>query len=186
MKYTLEFKLDCVDKYKNGIYIDLPEQCLSDHHNFMNHVQDWARIFEKQGAEGLKHSIYNKEWTPKKRFDLVAKVLAGNSIRSVAREAGINPGQLFQWARRYDERGMEGLECHKGRRPKMPITKKRPKLTRPEKEELALLREKNKYLELENLYLKKLDALVSKREAAQSKATRQKRSKRSEEGKKAD
>ena len=46
---------------------------------------------------------------------------------------------------------------------------KKPKLTVSEKEELILLREKNQYLEMENEYLKKLDALVSKREAAEAK-----------------
>ena len=48
------------------------------------------------------------------------------------------------------------------------------KLTKSEKEELILLREKAKYLEMENEYLKKLDALVTKREAAEAKAKKQK------------
>ena len=51
---------------------------------------------------------------------------------------------------------------------------KKTKLSVSEKEELKLLRERNEYLEMENEYLKKLDALVSKREAAEARAKKQK------------
>ena len=51
---------------------------------------------------------------------------------------------------------------------------KKPKLSASEQEELKLLRERNRFLEMENEYLKKLDALVSKREAAETKAKKQK------------
>ena len=47
-------------------------------------------------------------------------------------------------------------------------------LSNNEKAELKALRERNEYLEMENEYLKKLDALVSKREAAEAKAKNQK------------
>ena len=57
-------------------------------------------------------------------------------------------------------------------------SKTNTKLTKSEKEELILLREKNKYLEMENEYLKKLDALVTKREAEETKAKKQKSSKK--------
>mgnify|MGYP002514394576 CR=1 FL=1 len=51
---------------------------------------------------------------------------------------------------------------------------KKSKLSISEQEELKLLRERNEYLEMENEYLKKLDALVSKREAAEARAKKQK------------
>ena len=53
-------------------------------------------------------------------------------------------------------------------------TKKRSKLAISEQEELKLLRERNEYLEMEKEYLKKLDALVSKREAAEAKGKNKK------------
>jgi hypothetical protein len=79
--------------------------------------------------------------------------------------------------RKYNERGMEGLQCKQGRKPKQFVMKtktKKSKLTISEQEELKLLRERNEYLEMENEYLKKLDALVSKREAAEAKVKKQK------------
>ena len=176
MKYSLEFKLDCVDKYKNGDLIVLPTG-LRSRDGFMTHVRAWVQTYNDLGLEGLKRSSRNKEWTPEKRFELVAKVLAGNSINGVATKSHISSGQLYQWVRRYNEKGMDGLQCKKGRPTKQFVMKKKikkPKLSVSEQEELKLLRERNEYLEMENEYLKKLDALVSKREAAEAKVKKQK------------
>ena len=176
MKYSWEFKLDCVNKYKNGQLIDTPSSC-KNRRSFLNHVYSWVKVYDDLGIEGLKHSSSNKDWTPEKRFELVVKVLAGNSITSVAKNSYINSGQLYQWVRKYNERGMDGLQCKKGRPTKQFVMKKKtkkPKLSVSEQEELKLLRERNEYLEMENEYLKKLDALVSKREAAEAKVKKQK------------
>lgn len=176
MKYSWEFKLECVNKYKNGEYIILP-RALMNRRTFMNHVREWVKNYDDLGIDGLKHSSTNKDWTPEKRFELVTKVLAGNSIKFVAKNAHINSGQLYQWVRKYNERGMDGLQCKKGRLTKQLVMKKKTKKTKlsiSEQEELKLLRERNEYLEMENEYLKKLDALVSKREAAEARAKKQK------------
>ena len=181
MKYTLEFKLECIDKYKKGIHIDAPsfaKICERDH--FTDLVVTWVKIYDKFGIDGLKHSQFNRDWTKEDRFKLVAQVLAGKPLRQVAVDNNINPGQLSTWVRKYREAGIDGLELRKGRKPKvsnMP-KKKKVKLAPSEKEELELLRARNEYLEAENAYLKKLDALVSKREAAHPKAKKQKSSKK--------
>ena len=176
MKYSWKYKLECVNKHKNGehiIFVGSPNQ----RRHFMNHVREWIKNYNDLGIDGLKHSSTNKDWTPEKRFELVVKVLAGNSIASVAKNAHINNGQLYQWVRRYNEKGMNGLQCKKGRPTKQIVMKKKTKkskLSVSEQEELKLLRERNEYLEMENEYLKKLDALVSKREAAEARAKKQK------------
>ena len=177
MKYSWEFKLECVDKYKNGEYIATPGKNKKQRNTFMNLVKGWVKSYDDLGVDGLKHSSTNKDWTPEMRFELVAKVLAGNSITSVAKNAHINLGQLYQWVRRYNEKGMDGLQCKKGRPTKQLVMKKKTKKTKlsiSEREELKLLRERNEYLAMENEYLKKLDALVSKREAAEARAKKQK------------
>ncbi len=176
MKYSWEFKLECVNKYKNCEYINIPGSP-GFHHTFMKHVREWVATYDELGVDGLKHSPTNKNWTAEKRFELVAKVLAGNSIQSVSKNAHINNGQLYQWVRRYNEKGIDGLQCKKGRPTKQFVMKKKTKKTKlsvSEQEELKLLRERNEYLEMENEYLKKLDALVSKREAAEARAKKQK------------
>ena len=176
LRYSLKFKLDCVEKYLNGKHISTPGKTKNQRNTFLRHVRCWAKNYKDLGIDGLKHSNTNIEWTQDKRFELVAKVLAGNSITSVAKEAHINDGQLYQWVKKYEEKGIDGLQLRKGRKPNMPNknSKTNTKLTKSEKEELILLREKAKYLEMENEYLKKLDALVTKREAEETKAKRQK------------
>ena len=176
MKYTLEFKLDCIDKYKRGIHIETTGKTKRQRDTFMYQVRVWVQNYDDLGIDGLKHSIINKEWTPQERFALVAQVLAGNSIKAIAIKAHINSGLLYQWVKRYREKGIEGLELQKGRKPKIPTMpkKKKTKLSPSEKEELIFLRARVKYVELENDYLKKLDALVTKREAAHPKAKKQK------------
>ena len=176
MKYSWEFKLECVNKYKNGEYITHPGTS-KQHDSFMQHVRNWVKRYDDLGVDGLKHCNRNKDWTPEERFELVAKVTAGNSIKSVAKNAHISSGLLYQWVRKYNEKGMDGLQCKKGRPTKQFVMKKKTKkskLSVSEKEELKLLRERNEYLEMENEYLKKLDALVSKREAAEAKVKKQK------------
>lgn len=176
MKYSWEYKLECVNKYKNCEYITHPGTPKQRKH-FMNHIRIWTKTYDMLGINGLKHSPTNKDWTPEKRFELVAKVLAGNSLQSVADNAYINSGQLYQWVKRYNEKGIDGLQCKQGRPTKQFVMKKKikkSKLSISEQEELKLLRERNEYLEMENEYLKKLDALVSKREAAEARAKKQK------------
>lgn len=156
--------------------ISVPQFSQASRRAFMMHVRLWVKLYDDLGIKGLKHSPNCKDWTPEKRFDLVSKVLAGNSITSTSKEAHIDSGQLYQWVRRYNERGMDGLQCKKGRPSKGFVMKKRakkPKSSVSEQEEIKLLSERNKYLEMENEYLKKLDALVSKREAAEAKVKKQ-------------
>ena len=118
---------------------------------FLSYVRNWAKRYENLGIDALKHSNANKKWTAAEWFGLVSKVLAGNSINSIAIGANIDSGQLYQWVKKYRERGMDGLECRAGRKPKVPDMQKekKVKLAPPEKEELELLRARNEYLEAE-------------------------------------
>jgi len=177
MKYTLEFKLKCVEEYKKNGRIDFAGTREQRKH-LMIYVREWAVRFDQYGVDGLRHPQTNKRWTSQERFALVAKVIAGGSMRDVAKNGCISYGMLYQWVKRYRERGMEGLECRHGKPPKVPIMpKKETKLTPSEREELEILRARNEYLEAENEYLKKLDALVTEREAARPKARKRKSSK---------
>ena len=185
MKYSYEFKLECVKNYKEGKPNITPIGINSK--NFKNKVRIWARLFDLYGPDGLKHKQFNNDWTAEEKYELVAKVLTGQSILAVAVEAGINEGQLYQWVQKYKQYGLEGLELKgKGRPPKEGIIMTKSKkdkpqdLTKSEKEELILLREKERYLEAENAYLKKLAALTVKKRAESSvKAKKQPSSKNS-------
>ena len=181
MKYDWKFKLKCVEDYKKGEWTEKPDNAKCGDIRFHQKIRVWVRIYDLYGVDGLKHKEVRKDRTAEERYELVARVLAGNSITSAAVEAGIGKGQLYQWVRRYKLYGFDGLKLKKGRKPKGPVMKdeNKPKdLTKSEKEELILLRRQNEYLKAENAYLKKLRALIVQKKAESSlKAKKQESSK---------
>lgn len=157
MKYSNEFKLKSVEMYREGRYPDTPEGISKE--EFHKTIRQWVRMEEASGPEVLKHKNHNKEWTVEERYELVAKVLAGQSIKSVAVSRGINSGLLYQWVRRYKMRGYEGLATmKKGRPSKEPSMKKKElpaELTPSEREEMIRLKAEIEYLRAENAVIKK-------------------------------
>ena len=113
MKYSWEFKLKCVENYKRGIRTPVPENCNTSQKEFCRRVRLWVRVFDIHGIDALKHKTENKVWSAEEKYDLVAKVMAGNSIKSSAIEAGINAGQLYAWINKYKQLEYDGLKCTK-------------------------------------------------------------------------
>ncbi|MDO4734655.1 MAG: helix-turn-helix domain-containing protein [Lachnospiraceae bacterium] len=169
--------------YREGAWPDTPDGISA--RRFRKEIRAWVRIEDANGPEVLKHQSHNKNWTPETRYELVARVLTGNSITSVALEAGINSGTLYQWVRKYKTMGYNGLvDMKKGRQPKDPKMKKinfnNPrKLEESEYEELIRLRAENEYIKAENAVIKKEIALREEKEAARLKAKKQRSSKNS-------
>lgn len=177
VRYSYEYKLECVELYRQGRYPETPAGVSQD--RFRHNIRDWARMEESCGPEVLKHKNFNKVWTPEDKYELVAKVLAGNPQTDVALKAGINPGMLYQWVQKYKIQGYNGLiEQKKGRPCKNSKMKKKEKknpapLTESEREELIRLRAENEYIKAENEVIKKRIALRQEKEAARLKAKKQ-------------
>ncbi len=183
MRYSYEFKRKCVELYYRGEYPQTPDGI--DTGIFHRMIRQWVRIEESCGPDALQPKNQNKEWTPEERFALVARVLVGESIRSVAFSAGINQGQLYQWVRKYKIYGYNGLvSIKKGRKSKNPDmkkvgTRKPPKPNESEYEELIRLRAENELMRAEIEVIKKEIALREEKEAARLKAKKQQSSKNS-------
>ena len=181
MKYSKEYKQECVELYREGRYPETPNGLSNK--RFHETIREWYRIEEAEGAEALAHKSQNKVWTVEEKYELVVKVLAGQSNKSVAIEAGISQGLLYQWVKRYRIEGYEGLAAmKKGRPPKEAPMKKKElpaELTPSEREEMIRLRAENEYLRAENAVIKKEIALREERWAAQLKARKQCSSKNS-------
>lgn len=182
MRYTYEYKLECIKMYRRGEWPETPEGIKE--HNFRIMIRRWVRTEESCGPEALKHKNFNKEWTPEQRLELVMQVLSGKSNKEVAFSHGINDGMLYQWVQKYKAMGYNGLVSMKqGRPPKEPAMKKRVNpapLTESEREELIRLRAENEYIKAENEVIKKRIALRREEFAAQLKAKKQRSSKNSE------
>ena len=181
MRYSYEFKLKCVDLYRQGKWPDTPSGVKEK--TFHDMVRIWARQEAARGTEALQHRNQNRGWTADEKYAYVAKVLAGESYKEIAISAGIDCSLLYQWVRRYKIKGYEGLVAQrKGRPPKEPDMKKKvlpAELTPTEREEMIRLRAENERMRAEIAVIKKEIALREERYAAQLKAKKQRSSKNS-------
>ena len=182
MRYSQEFKLECIKLYRQGIWPETPPGISEK--NFRITVRRWVRLEEANGSDSLKHNPFDKNWTPEEKMELISKVLAGNSNQSVALEAGINSGMLYQWVRKYKTEGYNGLVNMKKGRPCKGHSMRKETNPRPlnesEREELIRLRAENEYIKAENEVIKKRISLRQEKWAAQLKAKKQQSSRNSE------
>lgn len=165
MKYTKEFKLECIRKRKEGIYIETPLG-IKRRKDFLGQVRKWEITFRSLGEVGLEHDKPTLDID--QRLELIQRVENGESYSHAARSAGIGHDLLIKWHRIYLESGIDGLKSIKRGRPSM---KKKPDSVKKEDSEKTAkeLLEELEYLRAENEYLKKLNALVQEREARQQK-----------------
>ena len=181
MKYSYEYKIMCVDLYRQGKWPDTPTGIKDK--TFHDMIRLWVRREDAAGKESLQHRNQNKLWTAEEKYEYVAKVLAGESYKEVAVSAGIECSLLYQWVRRYKIKGYEGLVAQrKGRPPREPDMKKKvvpEELTPSEREEMIRLRAENERMRAEIAVIKKEIALREERCAAQLKAKKQRWSKNS-------
>lgn len=162
MRFTKEFKLECIRKYKIGERIDDPGGC--KHKTFADTVRRWVRIYDSAGEAGLEHKKPKRSWQDK--MNMIQRVILGESICEVAFSNGIQNDLLSKWYKIYENSGIDGLKLERrGRHARMA---KKPKVSNEPKTKEELEKELE-YLRAENEYLKKLNALVLKRKGRQPK-----------------
>lgn len=163
MRFSKEFKLECVRKYKAGEHIDDPGGC--KHKTFMGTVRRWVRTYDVLGEIGLEHKKPKRDWEAK--LGMIQRVEEGESLSSVAHSNGIQHDLLSKWLKTYREAGLDGLKSsgRKGRTPKMQSKPKPPDGPKTAEE----LEREVEELRAENEYLKKLSALVQGRKGRQPK-----------------
>jgi len=166
MKYTKEFKLDCIRKYKNREHIGDPPGV--KHHQFHNMVLRWVHIYDILGEVGLNHD--KPKLSAETIVELIERVEAGESYFQVASSVGRQADLLIGWHKIYRQDGIDGLKSLKrGKKPMATKKKTKPKDSLTQEERIKELEETNEYLRAENEYLKKLNALVQKRKAQEPK-----------------
>ena len=181
MRYSYEYKLMCVNLYREGKWPETPSGIKE--RKFRDMIRMWVRQEDALGPNSLQHKNQNKVWTAEEKYEYVAKALAGESFAEIAISSGIERSLLYQWVRQYKIKGYEGLVAQrKGRPPKEPDMKKNAmptKLTPSEREEMIRLRAENERMRAEIAVIKKEIALREERYAAQLKAKKQRSSKNS-------
>ena len=184
MRYSYEFKRECIKLYREGSFPDIPQGVTRE--TLRKKIWEWTCIEEKCGPEALKRKKHPKRWTAEEKYKLVSRVLAGESLTSVAISMALNNGTLSQWVRKYNTEGYNGLIDHPKGRPTKNFSMKKDtnKISKPlnetEREELIRLRTENEYIKAEIEVIKKRIALRQEKEAARLKAKKQQSSKNSE------
>ena len=124
--------------------------------------------------------------TSKRRFsadfklEVIIRNMKGESLNSLSLEYDINNAMIISWLKRYEKDGYNGLiDKKKGRPPKMKKEETLNEMVSEDNDEvksesadkarIKLLEKKNKELEAEVAYLKKLNALVRERKKRESK-----------------
>lgn len=154
-KYSKEERLAAAQAVEAGECITSVARRLQMSYGVVS--RSW-RLYQEHGQEGLQSHAYN--WTAEQKYGVLQYM---QEKHLSCRETGIYFGisgsaTIWQWEKRYLEKGIMGLQNKKkGRKPRTP----KPKPPKTREEELL---EENLYLRAENEYLKKLNALVAERE----------------------
>ena len=114
----------------------------------VRHIADLIARYNLHGEEVLIKKSYRK-YSPEFKMEVIHRYLGGEAKNALAVEYVIKRSMIDSWLRRYEKGGYNGLiDKKKGRPPKM---------------------KKDKELEAEVAYLKKLNALVRERKKRESK-----------------
>ena len=103
MKYDYAYKRKAVEKYRKGEWMKTPER--ANETNFRQMIRKWVRLEYACSSEVLKQKNRHKEWSAEELYELVAKVLAGKSIKSVAFSVAIDDGMLSSVLTNTKQRG---------------------------------------------------------------------------------
>ena len=161
-KYSVELKMQAVQSYQNGEG-SLREICrkygISDKHV----LQDWIMWYnghreykERSSAKGEIYMTKGRKTTQEERAEIVAFCIEHNYDYGLTVETyNVSYQQVYAWVRKYEEGGVDKLRDNRAR------TKQAEEMTEVEKlkAEMKILEAKNRQLEIENEFIKKLQEL---------------------------
>ena len=175
-RYDKDFKLKCIKALNSKQPLPKVDGVLPT--SLERYAKLWRLNYREMGDIGLEDGFIKKNFTVKDKIKAVKLVLKGKSYCEVARKMGMRSHSCVRrWYLVYMQDGVAGLQYRKGIKVSTSVeisTPMKKRLSKSEREELLALRKRNEILELENEYLKKLDALVSKREKEEARAKKQK------------
>lgn len=163
--YSEELKLQAVTEYLSGTASQYAI-CTKFKIKSTRQLRDWISKYNNHeklksysGGQG-KIMVKGRKTTFEERIEIVKDYIeSGSSYEEIAEKYNISYQQIYQWVRKYQERGIDGLIDRRGKR-------KNPEdMTETERlrAELKLEKAKNKQLELENRVLKKLKEIERRR-----------------------
>lgn len=169
-KYSKRFKLKVVNAYlsKRG-----SEQTIAASFAInRSQLHDWLSVYKRHGEDALAPRRKQQDYSPTLKLAVLTyKCEHNESLPEVALRFHIpSASTIWMWEQRYNQGGINALVNRRGRLAmKKPKSSTDPQIANKPWDELTpkeLLRE-IEYLQAENAYLKKLDALIQEKKLAQ-------------------
>ena len=161
-KYSKELKIQAVNDYIFGKG-SLREICKT--YGILDHstLRDWIMWYnghkefkERSAAKGEIYMTKGRKTTQEERSEIVAFCIEHNKDYGLTVETyNVSYQQIYAWVRKYEEGGVDKLRDNRGR------TKPTEEMTEVEKlkAEMKILEAKNRQLEIEIAFIKKLQEL---------------------------
>ena len=162
-KYSKELKMQAVQDYLTG---KGSLQAICKKYNILSDCQlrDWIKWYnghkefkERSSAKGERYMTKGRKTTQEERAEIVAFCIEHNKDYGLTVETyNVSYQQIYAWVRKYEEGGVDKLKDNRGR------TKPVEEMTEVEKlkAEMKILEAKNRQLEIENEFIKKLQELI--------------------------
>jgi transposase-like protein len=156
MNIMRELKLEMAKKYDTGEY-KLLELCkiYGVHKDKIQYYYKLYKMWGEKGFEDRDKIVYSRQ----EKLEAIKTVLSGEkSAQQVALEKCIpNPRVVQDWVNLFKKKGEEGIQVSRGRKRYLLHEERQKYLAEIE------LNERLQFLEMENDYLKKSLALISKK-----------------------
>ena len=162
-KYSMELKMKAVQSYING---EGSYEILKEKYKLRSSTQlkNWVLWYnghrefkERTSAKGEIYMTKGRKTTQEERAKIVAFCIEHNYDYGLTVETyGVSYNQIYAWVRKYEEGGVDKLKDNRGR------TKPVEEMSEIEKlrAEMKILEAKNRQLEIENEFIKKLQELI--------------------------
>lgn len=169
--YSKELKEAAIKDYLNGqgsLVVIANKYGISTHELLRKWIIKYNSHIETKDYSP-KPEVYmakSRKTTYEERLEIVNYCLVHEgSYKETAIKYGVNYAQVYTWVRKYKDHGEEGLADKRGRKKPEDEMNEEEKLRYQLKKEQA----KNKYLEMENAALKKLEEIERREIAEKSK-----------------
>ena len=161
--YSVEFRIAAVQAYLRGegSYRELSKKLGIVHKETLREWVLWynghGEFKERTSAKGEIYMTKGRKTTQEERAEIVAFCIEHNKDYGLTVDTyNVSYQQIYAWVRKYEEGGVDKLKDNRGR------TKPVEEMTEIEKlkAEMKILEAKNRQLEIENEFIKKLKELI--------------------------
>ena len=162
-KYSPELRLNAVEDYLSG---KGTMKQIREKYGILANKQliNWIKWYnghrefkERSSVKGEIYMTKGRKTTQEERAEIVAFCIEHNKDYGLTVETyNVSYQQIYAWVRKYEEGGVDKLKDNRGR------TKSVEEMTEVEKlkAEMKILEAKNRQLEIENEFIKKLQELI--------------------------